>query len=150
MEKTETATIKTLRSFLLVLFLVGILGVGLELLLLEHFEDLWQWTPLILVGLSLVVLGWHAINRGPSSLRAFQGTMLLFIVSGFVGLWLHFQGNVEFEQEMYPTMKGLELFWEALRGATPTLSPGTMVQLGLLGLVFTYRHPVLTKTTHKR
>ena len=28
-------------------------------------------------------------------------------------------------------------------GATPTLAPGAMVELGLLGLAYTYRHPAL-------
>jgi hypothetical protein len=40
-------------------------------------------------------------------------------------------------------MKGLELFWEAMKGATPSLAPGVMAQLGLLGLACTYRHPLL-------
>jgi len=29
------------------------------------------------------------------------------------------------------------------------LAPGTMVQLGLLGLVYTYRHPALNRVTNK-
>ena len=146
MNNGETPTIKALRGFLLILFLAGILGAGAELLLRGHFEDFWQWVPLILIGLSLIVLGWRVVDRGRVNLRVFQGMMLLFVVSGFVGLWMHYQGNVEFELEMYPTMKGLELFWEALRGATPTLAPGTMIQLGLLGLVLTFRHPALTRS----
>ena len=69
--------------------------------------------------------------------------MILFVLSGLVGLILHYQGNAEFELEMYPSLNGLELFWEAIRGATPTLAPGTMIQLGLLGWVYTIRHPQL-------
>ncbi len=42
----EAATVRVLRGFLLVLFLMGVLGIGVELLLLDHTEDLWQWTPL--------------------------------------------------------------------------------------------------------
>ncbi len=145
MDNGETSTIKALRGFLLILLLIGILGLGAELLLLEHIEDLWQWAPLILMGVSLAVLGWRAVDRGRVSMRALQGTMILFVVSGFVGLWMHYQGNVEFEREMYPTLKGLALFWEALKGATPTLAPGAMIQLGLLGLAYTYRHPVLSR-----
>ena len=30
-----------------------------------------------------------------------------FVVSGVVGLWLHYQGNAEFELEMYPSLQGL-------------------------------------------
>ncbi len=145
MDNGEIPTINALRGFLLILLLIGILGTGAELLLLEHIEDVWQWAPLILMGVSLAVLGWRAVDRGRVSMRAFQGTMILFVVSGFVGLWMHYQGNAEFEREMYPTLKGLALFWEALKGATPTLAPGTMIQLGLLGLAYTYRHPALSR-----
>ncbi len=148
-ERREAATVRALRGFLLVLFLIGLLGTGAELLLLDHTEDVWQWTPLILMAISLVVLGWRIVDRKPASMWVFLGTMGLFVVSGLVGLLLHYQGNAEFELEMYPTLKGLELFWEAVKGATPALAPGTMIQLGLLGLAYTYRHPALIKSTEK-
>jgi len=150
-EHGETATITTIRSFLLAIFIIGLLGTGAELFLLEHTEDVKQWIPLILMSLSLVVIGWRALDRGPASMRVFQATMLLFVISGFVGLFLHYQGNVEFELEMYPSLKGLELFRKAIKGTTPpTLAPGTMIQLGLIGLAYTYRHPVFVKSTGKK
>lgn len=149
MNPTESPTIKVLRGFLLILLLIGILGTAAELLLQEHFEDIWQLVPLILMGLSLIVLGWCVVDRRRVSMRVFQGTMALFVISGFVGLWMHYQGNMEFELEMYPTRAGLELLWESLKGATPILAPGTMIQLGLLGLAFAYRHPALAKPTGK-
>ena len=34
---------------------------------------------------------------------------------------------------MDPALHGLDLFWSALRGATPALAPGAMAQLGLIG-----------------
>jgi hypothetical protein len=137
-------TINRLRGFLLALFVIGIFGAGGELLLLGHTEDFRQWTPLILMSLSLIVLGWRIINRNRASLRIFQSIMLLFVASGFTGMLLHYRANVEFELEMYPAMQGLALFWKAIKGATPpTLAPGTMIQLGLLGLAYTYRHPAM-------
>jgi hypothetical protein len=69
--------------------------------------------------------------------------MVLFVVSGALGLLLHFKGNVTFELEMEPSVSGWPLIWAALRGATPALAPGTMVQLGLIGLAYTYHHPAL-------
>lgn len=146
----EAATVRVLRSLLLGLFLIGVLGVGAELLLLEHTEDLWQWTPLVLMAISLLVLGWRVIDRKAASLRVFQGTMILFVLSGLVGLLLHYRGNAEFELEMYPTLKGLDLFRKAVTGATPALAPGTMLELGLLGLVYSYRHPALVKSITKK
>jgi len=150
-EHGENTTLATLRGFLLVMFIFGVLGAGAELLLLEHTEDLKQWIPLALMGLSLVVLGWRALDRKPTSLRVFQAAMLLFVISGFAGLFLHYQGNVEFELEMYPALEGLALFRKAIKGTTPpTLAPGTMIMLGLIGLAYTYRHPVFSKSAGKK
>ena len=69
--------------------------------------------------------------------------MLGFLVSGVIGVWLHYKGNMEFEIEMVPSLAGLELFLKASHGAFPALAPGTMIQLGLLGLAYTFRHPAL-------
>jgi hypothetical protein len=135
-----------IQNLLSLIFVIGACGSCLELFLLEHTENTWQWIPIVLIGGSLVVQGWHRIAKTPTSVRVLQAVMLLFVVSGFVGLSLHYKGNVEFEQEMYPSLKGLDLFVKAIKGATPALAPGTMIQLGLLGLAFTYRHPVLTNS----
>ncbi len=70
--------------------------------------------------------------------------MCTFLASGNLGLFLHYDGNVEFELEMYPEMEGWELVWEALTGATPALAPGGMVLLGLIGIAFSYRHSLTT------
>jgi hypothetical protein len=72
-----------------------------------------------------------------------QALMLLFVVVGGLGLLLHFKGNIDFELEMQPDASGWPLIWAALKGATPTLAPGAMAQLGLIGLAYTYRHPAL-------
>ena len=158
-EHDEKATMTTIRGFLLIIFVIGVFGAGGELLLLGHTEDFRQWIPLTLMSLSLFVLGWHAasravgatIDRRRLSMRIFQITMLLFVVSGFAGMLLHYRANVEFELEMYPSMQGLQLFWKAIKGkAPPTLAPGAMIQLGLLGLAYTYRHPALVESTKKR
>ena len=141
------ATTTVFRGCLLVLFLIGVVGTGAELLLLGHTEDLWQWVPLVLMAASLVTLGWRVVDRGVRSLRVFRGMTILFVLSGVVGLWLHYHGNVEFELEMYPGLHGFELFRESVTGATPTLAPGTMLELGLLGLLYTYRHPAWTADT---
>src|SRR5205085_8807415 len=79
------------------------------------------------------------------ALRVFQGLMLIYLVIGVLGVYLHFRGNVEFVLERYPTLGGLQLVWKALRGATPALAPGALAQLGLLGLIYGYRHPALAR-----
>jgi hypothetical protein len=137
------STLVVLRGLLLITLLLGIAGTGIELLLLDHTEGFWQLAPLALLGVALLVLTWHLIARSPGSVRVVQLLMLAFILSGFAGLFLHYSGNVEFERELHTAAAGFELFREALKGATPTLAPGTMIQLGLVGLVYTYRHPAL-------
>ena len=149
--ETDTAALPVIRKFLLILFLLGTVGAGSELLLIEHTEEKFQLIPLALMGFSLVVAIWFVVGKGPASLRVFQQTMFLFIMSGFTGHWLHYKANTEFELEMYPTLGGLDLFWEAIKGSTPpTLAPGTMILLGLLGLAFTYKHPVLSAISKRK
>ena len=133
-----------MRTLLLALVAIGAAGLEVELLLLEHYESAWQFTPLVLLGVVLVgaALVWR--RPSPSTVRFFQAVMLLCVVAGVVGVFLHYRGNVEFELEREP-LHGLRLFWEAIRGATPALAPGAMAQLGLLGLVYSYRHPALRR-----
>lgn len=140
----EHSTLATLRRGLMAILVLGLTGTGVELLLLGHIEG-WQRVPLVLIACALIVLAWHGVARRRASLLTLRGTMALFVVAGVAGLLLHYTGNVEFELEMYPSLSGWELFRDAVTGATPALAPGTMIQLGLLGLAFTYRHPVLRK-----
>ena len=128
---------------LLFILVLGLAGTGVELLLLQHYEDGWQMAPLFLIGLALLTVIWHAFTRDPASVRAIQAVMAMFLVSGIAGMWFHYRANTEFELEMDPSLTGLRLFGESMSGATPALAPGTMIQLGLIGLVYTYRHPRL-------
>ena len=137
----DRSTVATIRGWLLIVFVLGAVGTGVELLLLGHTEGAWQWGPIVLLAVSLGVLGANASSRGATGLRLFQGTMAMFVLSSGFGLWFHYQVNREFELEMYPSLQGLDLFSESITGATPTLAPGVMLQLGLLGLAYTYRHP---------
>lgn len=143
--KTAT-TVAVLRRLLLALFLIGGLGTGTELLLLGHTEGPWQWLPIALISVSLAVLVWYGFDRRRAALRVFGLTMILFVLSGAVGVWLHYKGNAEFEREMYPSLQGIGLFRESMTGATPALAPGTMLELGLIGFAYTYRHPTLTRS----
>ena len=142
--QSKARRIPPTRRFLLVIFLVGVVGAGVDLFLLEHFEDKLQLIPLALLGLSLLVLIWHVIHRGAASLRVFQVVMLLFVIAGLVGLVLHYQGSAEFQLEVNPDLNGSELFWKVIRAkAPPALGPGAMINLGLLGLAYGFRHPIL-------
>lgn len=120
------------------LFLFGSLGTGVELLLLEHTEGVWQVVPLLLIATGSALLFLLVVKPGMVGLQIFRLLMALFVLSGIAGVTLHYQGNVEFERELQPDATGLALFWEAMKGATPALAPATMILLGALGWLYTY------------
>jgi len=122
-------------------FLLGVVGTAIELVLLEHTEDVKQWIPLALFALGFLLFLALLIRPTAGMLRAFAVCMVVFIASGLLGTWFHYAGNVEFELERTPDLGGLALFQAAMGGATPALAPGTMIQLGLIGLLYTFRHP---------
>jgi len=133
------------RKLLLGLALFGSLGLLVELLLIEHHDDRYQWIPLILLGFGSLNLIAVLISKSAAAVRALRWVMALQAAGGFLGVALHFKGNREFELEMVPGMKGTELIAETLQGATPVLAPGAMLQIGLLGLLCCWGHPALRK-----
>jgi hypothetical protein len=136
-----------LRRILLALVLLSAGGLLVELALLDHFDSTAKRIPHALLVAALGVTLAVFVRRTPRVLRVFRVVMALCVVIGAVGVYLHYRGNVEFEVERDASLHGLRLFWEAIRGATPALAPGALAQLGLLGLVYTYRHPVLGPST---
>jgi hypothetical protein len=141
----ESTALRTVRRILLAGLWLGITGTAVELLLLEHYEEWRQMIPLGLLAAGLLALVWHTVHRSAAPLRALQVLMLMFVIAGATGLVLHYRGNAEFELEMYPSKAGWELFRESMMGATPALAPGTMIQLALIGLAYSYRHPLLRR-----
>jgi hypothetical protein len=141
----EIPALARLRAFLLGTLAFGAVGMTAELLLLGHVDSASQWIPVVLLGASVPLLVWHAAAPSRITVRALQATMVLFIVTGGIGVGLHYDGNVEFELEMYPDARGVELITRTMTGATPVLAPGTMTVLGLVGLALVYRHPATEK-----
>lgn len=132
------------RRILLAILILGVIGISIELLLLGHDEDFNQLIPLVLAGATIVLGVLVSLKPSSATVRLFQLLMLLLVVSGAVGMYLHFQVNTEFQLEMDPSLKGMALFRKAiLAKAPPALAPGAMTQLGLIGLAYTFRHPAL-------
>ena len=140
---TKVSRTIPLRQLILWIVFLGIIGLLLELLLLEHFDSWTQWIPLVSLGLGLAASAAVARRPTKSAMRAFQLMMAVFVITGLVGLVLHLKGNVEWALERDPDLGGWQLIWKALRGATPALAPGALAQLGLLGLAWSYRHPAM-------
>jgi hypothetical protein len=133
------------RRLALGLLLLSTAGVAAELVLLEHYEDLSQRTPLALLALGLVAGGALAARATPGRVRVLQAVAVAQVLAAAVGIFLHVRSNVEFELELRPGVGGWPLVVETLRGAIPALAPGAMAQLGLLGLLVCFRHPAVVE-----
>jgi hypothetical protein len=131
-----------LRRLVLALLALGLVGMGADLLALQHFEDSWQLLPLVVIGLALLTVVWYVLGGGTASLRVLQGLMASFVVVGVLGFTLHYRANMAFQLDMDPGQSSWELFQKVIHAsAPPALAPAAMAQLGLLGLVYCYRHP---------
>jgi hypothetical protein len=132
------------RRILLAILLLGTAGIMAELLLLAHYEDITQWIPLALGGVTIALSAAVSVRPAPGTIRLFQIVMLMLIASGAVGMYLHLRANMEFQLEMDATLKGFALLRKSVVAkAPPALAPGAMMQLGLIGLAYTFRHPLL-------
>jgi len=133
-------TLGRLRRLLAAILLIGMSGTLVELLLLRHVEDTVQLVPIVLLGCGLIAVAWHARTRSAVSARTVRILMVLFVAAGFAGVYYHFAANVEFQKETDPSLAGRALVWKALEATVPpALAPGVMLQLGLIGVAYTYK-----------
>jgi hypothetical protein len=136
---TQDSRLSAIRTLILAVLVLGMAGLLTELLLIAHFEDTAQWIPIILLAVGLIVVVADIILAAGWTQVAIQLTMVLMIAAGTLGIYFHFRGSREFQLEMDPQMRGARLVWHVLRAKSPpTLAPGSMLQLGLLGLGYAY------------
>jgi uncharacterized protein YneF (UPF0154 family) len=135
-----------LRRLILVLLTFGLLSTLVDLFGLGHHEESWQIVPIVFLATALLVIVWHVIAGGPNSLLVFRMLMPLFLLVGLIGVVQHARGSMEFQLETNPALSGWPLIRKILNSkAPPVMAPGIMVQLGLLGIIYGYRHPGSTK-----
>jgi hypothetical protein len=146
----EPLPLSRIRTILLLTLVFGTAGMLAELLLIGHDESTSQFVPLVLLGSGLVLTALLLAAPTVAGVRLLQLLMALFLGSGLLGIGLHYQGNEEFELEMYPSLSGRALVTKTLTGATPVLAPGSISLLGIVGLAFTYRHPLLRPAVPER
>jgi hypothetical protein len=142
----EPEVLRTIRAVLLWTLIFGCAGTLVELLLIGHDESAPQFVPLVLLSVGIVMGLIVVFTPSVIALRGVQGLMVAFLLSGLVGVGLHYRGNQEFELERQPTASGFPLFSKVVTGATPLLAPGSMSLLGVVGLALTHRHPLLRST----
>jgi hypothetical protein len=129
------------RCCVLGILVFGLLGMIVELVLLKHTDGPSELIPIWLLAGSLVVVVWDAVARSAASRWFLLATMSAFLVAGLAGVWLHYRANVGYERDSNPGAPTGEVYQKAVRGATPTLAPGAMVELGLVGLLFALLQP---------
>jgi hypothetical protein len=128
-----------LQRWLAGVLMFGLVGTIVELLLLEHYEDAWQFVPLTLIALGMITVPWHFLRPTAATRAVLQVLMATFMAAGLIGVMLHVQGAAEFQREIDPTMDAWTLLTKALHAkAPPALAPGLMIQLGLIGLALTF------------
>jgi FtsH-binding integral membrane protein len=138
---SQPSTLAALRWLVLALLTFGMLGTAVDLVLLAHNEDVWQWPPLALIVAGLMVVAWIAVRENRAAILTLRWTMSSFVVAGIAGLVLHYNGNREFQKELDPALSGWPLFVKVVTAkAPPAVAPAGMIQLGLLGLLFTYKN----------
>jgi len=135
-----------LRRLLLAVLTFGLAGTSLELVLLKHYEDAWMIAPFVVIAAALGAAAARLLRPAAWSVRCLRGAMIVLLVAGALGGYLHYKGGVAFQVDMDPTLSQWQLFWKVVRmQAPPTLAPGVLLQMALLGLVSTYRDPLLQR-----
>jgi predicted RND superfamily exporter protein len=135
-----------LRQGLLALAALATLVTPLELIFIEHYSEPLMLIPLVLTGLSLLAIIAIVLWPNPQVFKLFRVVMLLLILGSAVGVFFHLRGNTEVVQEVDSELQGLSRLWAIITGGAPALAPGLLAQVGLLGLLYTYKHPKLQNT----
>lgn len=144
MPTTPPDSFAGLRRLMLAVVLLGLVGTATDLVFLQHYESPWQILPIVVLGLLVLATGWLAFGHGAARVHCFRFLAALSVAAGLTGVLLHYRGSMEFQTETYPDLGGWKLLLKILSAKSPpALAPAAMVQLGLFGLLATYRHPAL-------
>ena len=134
-----------LRRFLLVSAVLIFGATAVELWFVEHLESTVQTVPFVLCGLGAGAALLAFWSPGRAVLLALRGVMVAVALGSVFGWYEHVAHNVAFELEIRPNAGVRDVFWEALRGASPLLAPGILALAAVLALAATYRHPALAR-----
>jgi hypothetical protein len=140
-----TLVVQRLRVFLLGLSGWMCVATIVELLLSEHTESPTQLIPFILCGIGLVVVVLALVRPQRTSLLALRAVMGLLLLGSLFGVYEHLEGNLAFELEIRPGAAFGDVWFEALRGASPLLAPGILALAALVAIAATYYHPALAR-----
>ena len=60
-------------------------------------------------------------------------------------MYLHLDGNIDFQREIDPSAPASDMLLSVLGGANPLLAPGILSVAAVLAIAATYHHPALAK-----
>lgn len=135
-QKVKYLDAKITRLILIAIVFMSV-GLSIELYLLEHYEGILQFIPIICVSLGLILSLILFKFRNTTIQILFHISLILMVASGLAGIFLHLKANYEFEKEIRPSINGIDLFMESLSGALPSLAPGSLILLALIGYSYT-------------
>jgi hypothetical protein len=129
---------RTLRRTVAALVALGLTGIAGELLLIEHVETLSQLAPVVILPVAAALLVPIAMGLESPNAAALRGTLVTVVAAGLSGVALHLYESWEFQAEIDPSLGAAARAWAALRAQSPpSLAPGQIALLGLLGLAAT-------------
>ncbi len=153
--RVETTEGGTLRTSVIAVAAVAIVGLAAELLVERHWGSLVRLVPWV----ALLALGWAVMRlwRGPSArdIRVARAIAVASMLAASVGIALHILENYKagpLDQKyslIWDSMSEIERWWAAFSkslGPAPTFAPAALVLVALLVLVATQRHPVLARS----
>lgn len=134
------STLASVRRYLLLLVCLACVATTTELWMMGHHEDAWQWAPLAVMAVCVVGAVWVLMTWSVAAVQVFRVLMLVLIVTGVIGAVMHYRANMEFQLEMDPSLGGLALLTTVLHAkAPPSLAPGNMILVALIGVIAVWR-----------
>jgi len=137
------AILARLRQFLL-LITAGILIMTItELIFVSHWNETIQFLPFALCGLGLITVTIAYARPSNRSVKMLYWSMMVIGLCSFIGFYEHLVNNLSFWLEIQPNATIWELIVATFNGGIPVLAPGILLLGAVIGLLATYRHPLL-------
>jgi hypothetical protein len=135
MRTTDAADGQRLRRVVSAFAAVGLLGTTAELLLIGHVESASQLVPVVVLPVAAALLLAAALGVEIRSAAIQRALLAAVVAAGLSGMALHLYESWEFQAEVDPSLGPVARAWAALRAQSPpSLAPGQIALLGLLGL----------------
>ena len=141
---TPADILSRLRRFLLLFSVLLFGGAVVELWLVNHKEDTLQLIPFGLCALGTAAALLALLRPRRATLWLLRGSMALVVCGTLLGIYLHLDGNIDFQREIDPGAPASDMLPSVLAGANPLLAPSILSVAAVVALAATYRHPALS------